>query len=78
MKKLPYTDSMLTLVSETTVDKNNIIYRKTVKPIGHQHPFIVMGSIGTLEELKKKDFKTFHPFINEDYDLIENTNERCE
>ena len=36
-----------------------------------------MGSVGTLEELKKEGFKTFHPFINEDYDLIEDTNERC-
>ena len=78
-RSLPYKDSMLTLVSETTVDKDQFyISEKTVKPIGHKHPFIVMGSIGTLEELRREGFKTFHPYINEDYDLIENTNERCE
>ena len=77
-KSSPYSDSMLTFVSETTIDKEQYyISEKTVKPIGHQHPFIVMGSVGTLEELKKEGFKTFHPFINEDYDLIEDTNERC-
>ena len=36
-----------------------------------------MGTLGTLAELKKEGFKTFHPFINEDYDLIENMNDRC-
>ena len=36
-----------------------------------------MGSLGTLKELRREGFKTFHPFINEDYDLIEDTNERC-
>ena len=78
-RSLPYKDSMLTLVSETTVDNEQFyISEKTVKPIGHKHPFIVMGSIGTLEELRREGFKTFHPYINEDYDLIENTNERCE
>ena len=30
-----------------------------------------------LRGIKKEGFKTFHPFINEDYDLIENMNERC-
>ena len=74
----PYADSMLTLVSETTVDEGYYyISEKTIKPIGHKHPFIVMGTHGTLAELKKEGFKTFHPFINEDYDLIENMNDRC-
>ena len=77
-RSLPYKDSMLTFVSETTVDKEHYyISEKTVKPIGHKHPFIVMGSLGTLKELRREGFKTFHPFINEDYDLIEDTNERC-
>ena len=36
------------------------ISEKTVKPIGHKHPFIVMGSVGTLKELRREGFKTFH------------------
>lgn len=64
-----YEDSMFSLVTETTVlPEEYYISEKVVKPIGHNHPFIVFGSIGTLEHLKKMGFKTFEPHIDESYD----------
>jgi hypothetical protein len=64
-----YEDSMFSLVTETTVLPNEYyISEKVVKPLGHNHPFIVFGSVGTLEHLKKMGFKTFEPYIDESYD----------
>ena len=65
-----YEDSMFSLVTETTVLPNEYyISEKVVKPIGHNHPFIVFGSVGTLKHLRKMGFKTFEPYIDESYDL---------
>jgi len=41
---------------------------KTFRPIAMKHPFILVGPCYLLKTLKKKGFKTFHPFINESYD----------
>ena len=52
---------------------NNVfLSEKIFKPIVNLHPFIVFASRFTLRELKKLGFKTFHPFINEEYDKIDN------
>ena len=40
------------------------------------HPFIIVGSPGTLKELKSYGFKTFSDFWDESYDEIENPNDR--
>ena len=74
-----YDDSMFTLVTETTVLPNEYyISEKTVKPIGHNHPFIVFGSLGTLEHLKIMGFKTFEPWIDESYDKEPHPEKRFE
>ena len=74
-----YEDSMFSLVTETTVLPNEYyISEKTVKPIGHNHPFIVYGSVGTLKHLRKMGFKTFEPYIDESYDLERNPERRFE
>lgn len=74
-----YKDSMFSLVTETTVLPNEYyISEKTVKPIGHNHPFIVYGSVGTLKHLRKMGFKTFEPYIDESYDLEKNPERRFE
>jgi hypothetical protein len=48
------------------------------KPIAHRHPFIVAGLNGTLKYLRDVGYKTFHPIINEDYDLIVDDEERLQ
>ena len=36
----------------------------------------MLGQKHTLKELKRKGYKTFHPFINESYDDIDNNDNR--
>jgi hypothetical protein len=69
----PFLDSYIHIISETNFfDIGGYFSEKTWKPIGNLQPFIMMGPHNSLEELKKLGFKTFYPFINEDYDKIEN------
>jgi hypothetical protein len=49
---------------------------KTYKFIATKLPFILSGFTGALEVLKRAGYKTFHPYINESYDSIENDEER--
>lgn len=73
----PYLESYIHIISETNFfEIGGYFSEKTWKPIGNLQPFIMMGPHNSLEELKKLGFKTFHPFINEDYDKIENNETR--
>jgi hypothetical protein len=49
---------------------------KTYKPILAKHPFILMSRPGSLAVLRQAGYKTFHPYINEIYDNIDNDEER--
>lgn len=41
---------------------------KTFKPIAMKHPFILMSTTNSLKGLRLLGYKTFSPYINEDYD----------
>tara|TARA_Y100000996_G_C22532475_1_gene647075 strand:+ start:318 stop:1691 length:1374 start_codon:yes stop_codon:yes gene_type:complete len=74
-----YENSMFSFVTETTYYSDEFyISEKTLKPIGHKHPFIIFGSVGTLKELQRMGFKTFEPFIDESYDLETNMQRRID
>ncbi len=45
---------------------------KIWKPIGHCQPFILAAPSKSLQYLKSIGFKTFHPYIDESYDLENN------
>lgn len=49
---------------------------KIFKPISCKHPFILMAWPFALSELKKLGYKTFSPYINEEYDNIIDDKER--
>lgn len=72
------TAAYINIVSETYFYETNtaFISEKTFKPIMALQPFIVLGPYNTLKRLKEFGYKTFHPFINEEYDDIENSQER--
>jgi len=75
--KQVYSESYFTIVTETYFfEPYYYVSEKTFKPIAHMHPFIIFGRPGTLEYLKNCGFKTFHPFIDESYDLEEDNNKR--
>jgi hypothetical protein len=53
-----------------------LISEKTWRTIRYKHPFIILGHHGSLAALRELGYKTFHPFINEEYDTIENDEKR--
>jgi hypothetical protein len=73
-----YENTLFSLITETNFYRHNwydptlTITEKTFKPIISLHPFILVSIPGSLEALRELGYKTFHPWINEDYDLEQN------
>lgn len=64
-----YLDTKYSLVSETyTGSTVKFITEKTYKPILMGHPFVIHGTTGTLEYLKKLGYETFPELFDESYD----------
>ena len=40
------------------------------------HPFVFVGNYHGLKKLKELGYRTFHPYINEEYDNIEDSIQR--
>ncbi len=75
--KPAYEDSVVNIVTETTFTNNKVfISEKTFHPIINLQPFIMISSNGHLAELHRLGFKTFDGFIDESYDLEENSQKR--
>lgn len=75
--KDPYIKSYIHITSETNFKEPGVYFsEKTWKPILNLQPFIMLNYEHSLKYLKDLGFKTFHPFINEDYDNIEDPRER--
>lgn len=76
-KKELFLDSCINLVTETSFHDNELfISEKIFKPILNYQPFIVLGPVYFLKEMKKIGFKTFSDFWDETYDYVENPKER--
>jgi hypothetical protein len=85
-----YLNSYISLVSESIFFQENAdeygisdfptgyLSEKVWKPIGHSQPFILASPSKSLEYLRSIGFKTFHPFIDESYDLENNDTKRLE
>lgn len=59
----------ISVVLETIADGKKIhLTEKTLRPIACGHPFMLVAGPDTLKYLKSYGFKTFAPWINEDYD----------
>lgn len=82
-----YDTSYFSLVTETVFAQNaglhdDIFYEcfdfseKTFRPIKFKHPFVLLARPNSLKILREYGYKTFHPYINESYDTIENDEER--
>lgn len=63
-----YNNSWLEIVPEGEHKDFYYITEKTVKPIVTKTPFLVLSTPGFLEFLRTQGFKTFSPYIKEDYD----------
>lgn len=49
---------------------------KTYRTIFLKHPFVMISTPGFLAALREAGYRTFHPFINEDYDTIQDDEQR--
>jgi hypothetical protein len=71
-----FTDSYWNIVIETHLNlyetTGTYITEKTWKPIRHNQPFVVMGTVGTLSHLRSMGYRTFDGIIDESYDYIKN------
>lgn len=64
-----YREVMFDLVAETVFDyPYAYISEKTVRPIVHARPFVIVGAANTLSWLHEMGFKTFHKWWDERYD----------
>jgi hypothetical protein len=63
-----FNNTAISVVLETVFDDRIHLTEKILRPIACGHPFILAAGAGSLALLKKYGFKTFDPFINEDYD----------
>lgn len=71
--------SCISVVLETVFDGSKIhLTEKILRPIACGHPFILAAGPGSLEYVRSYGFKTFSPWINEDYDSETNSVQRLQ
>lgn len=66
------------IIVETDYTNPYIFTEKTWKCLASGKPFIIMAGKGSCKNLQDAGFKTYSPYINEDYDLATNPWERLE
>ena len=67
------------IVSETVYNyPYPCITEKTMRPIVHKRMFVILGPPGIIARMHDKGFRTFAPFINEEYDTIADPHERMQ
>jgi hypothetical protein len=67
-----YSKIAIDLVCEVTTQAGNVDFsEKTMRPIYHKRPFLIIGPPNTLIVLRKLGFKTFEGIIPEDYDQLQ-------
>lgn len=67
------------VVLETLFDETKIhLTEKILRPIACAKPFILVSTPGSLDVLKRYGFKTFAPYINESYDLVQKPQQRLQ
>jgi hypothetical protein len=72
-KKDLYLDSYIHITSETGFSTADVFFsEKTFRPMVNLQPFLSFGNMGCLRDLQELGFKTFHPYIDETYDLETN------
>ena len=69
-----YRKTFISIINETLVENDTLfITEKTWKPIIMGHPFVIYGNTGTLKYLKDLGYKTFDKWVDESYDMEEDS-----
>jgi hypothetical protein len=72
-----YEATDIEVVLETLFDDDRLhLTEKSLRPIACGQPFVLVGTHGSLEYLRSYGFKTFGDIWNEQYDLVEDPEER--
>lgn len=78
-----YLDTYISIVTESIFFQTDVNYptgflsEKIWKPIGHCQPFILAAPSKSLKYIRERyGFKTFHPYIDETYDELDDDMER--
>jgi hypothetical protein len=77
-----YNQTYFSVVSETNFyndpmfESGRFLSEKTFKPIAMKHPFIIVSVPFMLDKLKELGYRSFHPYINEEYDNETNDQKR--
>lgn len=72
-----YNQTWYTAMIETTIHNDFAMFsEKEAKPIVAKRPFIIFGACGQLAAFRSLGFRTFDAVIDENYDLIEDKQER--
>ena len=69
-------NSLIEVITETRFRREHFFSEKTFWAISLGKPFIILNSVGSLKALRGMGYKTFSPFINEEYDLDEDNGRR--
>jgi len=75
-ERKPYNEYFIEIVVETDTNSNKWMTEKTIKNLYVGKPFLLMTGAHALQRLRDNGFKTFSPWIDESYDLIENSHLR--
>lgn len=71
----------LNVVLEAYLDFDVVDYpfntEKLYRCVNYKKPFVLMGQQYSLSTFRKQGYKTFHPLIDESYDTLVDTTERC-
>ena len=70
------TETLFYETNDTNVINEIFFTEKTFKPIAMVQPFILVSRPNMLAALRDKGYKTFHPYINEEYDTTINDDDR--
>lgn len=78
-----YLDTYISIVTESIFFQPDVKFptgflsEKIWKPIGHCHPFILVGPSRSLKHIKNEyGYMTFHPYIDESYDDVDDDYQR--
>lgn len=69
-------DYLIEIVFESNIYDSYVFTEKTMRSFYTGKPFILFAGYGALQNLQKAGYKTFGTFIDESYNLIENTEDR--
>jgi hypothetical protein len=79
LKAEPYIDTYFSVVTETVFDYPwTFRTEKIWKPVAMGHPFVVASNAGYYKDFRRLGFRTFGHLIDENFDTIDNNQDRIQ